>query len=83
VADGQYFDDEYPLRVGWGHPRASSVVDLALAADVKQLAVFHHDPMHGDVEVDRKIVLCRERSERRSKRLVVFGAREGMELRIG
>jgi phosphoribosyl 1,2-cyclic phosphodiesterase len=83
VADGQYFDDEYPRKVGWGHPRATTVVDLAAAADVKQLAVFHHDPMHSDADVDRKISLCRERAERRTRNLVVFGAREGMEIKLG
>jgi phosphoribosyl 1,2-cyclic phosphodiesterase len=83
VADGQYFDEEYPTKVGWGHPRATTVVDLALQAGVAQLAIFHHDPMHSDVDVDRKIVLCKERALKASKDLVVFGAREGLELRIG
>jgi phosphoribosyl 1,2-cyclic phosphodiesterase len=83
VADGQYLDEEYPTKVGWGHPRATTVVDLAVQGNVKQLAIFHHDPMHSDADVDRKIVLCRERALRASKELVVFGAREGLELRIG
>jgi hypothetical protein len=83
VADGQYTDDEYPSKVGWGHPRASTVVDLALRANVKQLAIFHHDPMHADLDVDRKITLCRERAAEHNRELIVFGAREGIELRIG
>ena len=83
VADGQYFDEEYPHKVGWGHPRATTVVDLALRAEVEQLAVFHHDPMHNDHDVDRKIAQCRSRAHARKPALVVFGAREGMELRIG
>lgn len=83
VADGQYLDEEYPTKIGWGHPRASTVVDLALQGNVKQLAIFHHDPMHADADVDRKIVSCRERALKASKELVVFGAREGLELRIG
>jgi phosphoribosyl 1,2-cyclic phosphodiesterase len=82
VADGQYLDEEYPTRVGWGHPRASTVVDLAVQGNVKQLAVFHHDPMHSDVDVDRKIVMCKERAAKSTRDLVVFGAREGLELRI-
>jgi ribonuclease BN (tRNA processing enzyme) len=83
VADGQYFDEEYPERVGWGHPRATTTVDLAVAAHVKQLAVFHHDPMHSDADVDRKVLVCRERAATLSRELVVFGAREGLELRLG
>ena len=38
--------------------------------------------MHSDTDVDRKIVLCKERALKRSKELVVFGAREGLELRV-
>ena len=51
IADGQYFDDEYEKKVGWGHPRATTVVDLALQANVKQVAIFHHDPMRTDAQV--------------------------------
>ncbi|MDP2343069.1 MAG: MBL fold metallo-hydrolase [Deltaproteobacteria bacterium] len=83
IADGQYFDDEYEKKVGWGHPRATTVIDLALQAECKQVAIFHHDPMHGDGDVDRKIALCKERAARVNPQLLVFGAREGLELRIG
>jgi phosphoribosyl 1,2-cyclic phosphodiesterase len=83
ICDGQYFDDEYAERVGWGHPRATTTVDLALAANVKQLAITHHDPMHADADVDRKIALCKERAAKHNPKLVVFGAREGLELRFG
>jgi phosphoribosyl 1,2-cyclic phosphodiesterase len=83
ISDAQYFDDEYAKKVGWGHPRATTVVDLALQSEVKQVALFHHDPMHGDVDVDRKIALCKERAARTNPQLQVFGAREGLSLRIG
>ena len=69
--------------MGWGHSRASTLVDLAVAAEVRQLAVFHHDPMQSDHDVDRKIDICRERAARHGFKVVVFGAREGLELRIG
>ena len=82
IADGQYTDEEYPAKVGWGHARATTVVDAALQSGSKQLAVFHHDPMHADELVDRKIALCRERAERNGSKLVVFGAREGIELKL-
>jgi phosphoribosyl 1,2-cyclic phosphodiesterase len=83
ISDAQYFDEEYEKKVGWGHPRASTVVDLALQAEVKQLALFHHDPMHKDGDIDRKIALCKERAQKANPSLVVFGAREGLELRFG
>lgn len=83
IVDGQYFDNEYEKKVGWGHPRATTVIDLALQCEAKQVAIFHHDPMHGDADVDRKIAICKERAARANSQLSVFGAREGLELRIG
>jgi phosphoribosyl 1,2-cyclic phosphodiesterase len=83
IGDGQYTDEEYPSRVGWGHARATTLVDLAVAAEVKQLAIFHHDPLQSDKDVDRKVELCRERAARHGSKLTVFGAREGLELKIG
>jgi phosphoribosyl 1,2-cyclic phosphodiesterase len=82
VADGQYSDAEYPKKVGWGHARATTVVDLAIQAHVKQLAIYHHDPMHGDEFIDETIEACRERVARAGSNLVVFGAREGLELKF-
>lgn len=82
IADGQYTDDEYPDKVGWGHARANTVVDLALQAGVKQCAIFHHDPMHSDDEVDTIVELGRQRVVAAGSKLVVFGAREGLEIKL-
>lgn len=82
IADGQYTDDEYVAKRGWGHARASTLVDLALQAGVKQLAIFHHDPAHSDADVDRIVRSCRQRAERLGGELVVFAAREGVELKV-
>ena len=82
IADGQYTDDEYAQRIGWGHASAHSVVDLAVQAGVKQCAVFHHDPMQSDEAVDAKIQSCRERAQSHGSELTLFGAREGVELKF-
>ena len=82
IADGQYTDDEYPKKVGWGHARATTAVDLAVQAGVKQLAIYHHDPMHTDEILDQTIELCRNRVAAHGSNLVVLGAREGLELKI-
>lgn len=82
IADGQYLDHEYPAKLGWGHARATTVVDAAVKGGVKQLAIYHHDPMHSDDEVDALIETCRARAARFESDLIIFGAREGLELRI-
>jgi len=83
IADGQYTDEEYPSRVNWGHARATTVVDAAVQAGVKRLAIFHHDPMHGDDAVAALVDICRRRAKAQSSPLEVFAAREGVELHIG
>ena len=82
IADGQYTDLEYPKHVGWGHPRATTVVDLAVLAGVKQLALFHHDPMHSDADVEAIVHQCRGRARQFASPLFIFAAREGLELKL-
>ena len=82
IADGQYTDDEYPNKVGWGHARANTVVDLAIQADVKQCAIFHHDPLHSDKRVEEIVDEGRARARAAGSDVQVLGAREGLELKI-
>jgi phosphoribosyl 1,2-cyclic phosphodiesterase len=82
IADGQYTDEEYLSKAGSGHSRATTLVDLAICAGVKQLAVMHHDPLQDDEAVSNKIEACRKRAESLGSEIIVFGAREGMELKI-
>jgi phosphoribosyl 1,2-cyclic phosphodiesterase len=82
IADGQYTDAEYPPKQGWGHTSCLTAVDLAIQAEAKQLAIFHHDPTHSDSVVDEIIESCRQRVNGFSSELVVFAAREGMELEV-
>ena len=80
IADGQYTDEEYRDQVNWGHSRATTLVDLAAAADVKRVAVFH-DPMQADADVERKVDACKARAARLGASLDIFGAREGIEIK--
>jgi serine/threonine protein kinase/phosphoribosyl 1,2-cyclic phosphodiesterase/tetratricopeptide (TPR) repeat protein/anti-anti-sigma regulatory factor len=55
-ADLLIFDAQYTLRdvwqkVDWGHSSALIGVDLARAARVKKLVLFHHDPTYSDNEL--------------------------------
>ena len=51
--DAQYTEDEYPRHVGWGHASVSQAVTFANMADVGRLLLFHHDPVHTDVDLER------------------------------
>jgi phosphoribosyl 1,2-cyclic phosphodiesterase len=52
VYDSTYTDDEFPSKVGWGHSTWQEAVRLCRMADVKKLAIFHHDPEHDDDIMD-------------------------------
>jgi phosphoribosyl 1,2-cyclic phosphodiesterase len=82
IADAQYTDQEYAQKVGWGHPRATTVVDFAAQAGARRLALTHHDPMHSDREVEIMVLECQERAEKRRAELEVFAAREGITLKL-
>lgn len=82
IADAQYTDEEYPAKVGWGHARSNTVVDLAIQAGVRLLALTHHDPMQSDRDVDAKVFTASERARAIGAELEVFGAREGVTLRL-
>lgn len=82
IADGQYTDEEYRDKTGWGHSRASTTVDLAIQAQVRNLAIFHHEPTRADADIDRLVDSCKERARVHSSSLNVFAAREGVEHKI-
>ncbi len=55
-ADALIFDAQYTLReawlkIDWGHSSALIGVDLARAAGVKKLILFHHDPTYSDAQL--------------------------------
>ena len=83
IADGQYTDAEYPAKRGWGHARATTTVDFAVQAGVKQLAIHHHDPMQNDNAIDEKIRRCAERARKLGSAVDVVGAREGLTIKVG
>jgi phosphoribosyl 1,2-cyclic phosphodiesterase len=57
IYDSTYTDDEYHSpnlpKIGWGHSTWQEAVKIAKAANVKTLVIFHHDPAHDDVFLDR------------------------------
>ena len=48
IFDAQYTMLENIEKEDWGHSNAFRGIDIALAADVKRLALTHHDPAYRD-----------------------------------
>ena len=82
ILDSQYTDEEYPKHIGWGHSSLSSVVSLALDADVHKLVLFHHHSSHDDQMVDKMAECARTLVQKSGKSLEVEPAREGVEISI-
>lgn len=81
ILDTQYDETEYPARIGWGHGCVSDSVALAVAADVRELVLFHHDPAHPDAKIAQMVARAQELAREAGSRLNVRAAHEGDELR--
>jgi phosphoribosyl 1,2-cyclic phosphodiesterase len=51
IYDGMFSENEYPNCRGWGHSTWHKGVELAQAAGVKALAIFHLYPGHDDASI--------------------------------
>jgi phosphoribosyl 1,2-cyclic phosphodiesterase/ActR/RegA family two-component response regulator len=80
IMDTQYTDEEYAKHIGWGHSSVDSVVSLGLDANVAKLVLFHHDPNHDDVMIDKIVEHARALVAKSGKSLEVEGAQEGAEI---
>jgi len=74
IYDAQYTPEEYPAKVGWGHSTWAAGVELARAANVGQLVLFHHDPNRTDAQ------LADIETAARAQRPGTVAAREGLVL---
>ena len=80
ISEAQYTDEEYKSKRSWGHSTFADVIGLAAKAEVKQLALFHHDPEHTDEMMDGFVAGCQELIRSQGYRIECFGAQEGMAL---
>ncbi|OQY08920.1 MAG: hypothetical protein B6I30_10615 [Desulfobacteraceae bacterium 4572_187] len=53
VHDAQYTRGEYESsRLGWGHSTFEQTIAIAKRAGVKRMALFHHDPVRTDTQIE-------------------------------
>ncbi|HVE83986.1 MAG TPA: MBL fold metallo-hydrolase, partial [Myxococcales bacterium] len=83
IHDAQYTAAEYPAKIGWGHSTVEYVVDVALAAKVRTLYLFHHDPSRTDDQLDAVVELCRQRVAKAGATLEIHAAAEGNSFEVG
>jgi len=82
IHDAQYTAAEYPAKVGWGHSSIEYVVDAAIAANVKHVVLFHHDPARSDDAVDQLIAKARQRASDAGAHIEITAAAEGEAINL-
>ncbi|WDE95629.1 MBL fold metallo-hydrolase [Lentisphaera profundi] len=82
IADGQYTDEEYPTKIGWGHTSLSLIHKIAYLAEVKNLVIYHHDPMHTDSVLEDLSHKYTHEYESLTPPMQVIWAREGLTLQL-
>jgi ribonuclease BN (tRNA processing enzyme) len=79
--DSQYTEEEYVGRHGWGHSSVAHAAAFSRAAGVRQLAMFHHDPMRSDRELEALYDQVAEAVGNDQEAPLI--AREGLEIALG
>ena len=81
IHDAQYTDEQYhgqapgfPSSQGYGHSTITMACDVAAAAEVDRLVLFHHDPSGDDAKIAANESFARSRFD------AVIAAHEGLEL---
>jgi ribonuclease BN (tRNA processing enzyme) len=80
IHDSQYSDEEFAQKHDWGHSTIGYAVRVAAEAGVRQLALFHHDPAHSDMEIDR--LLAQARRVQPVSAMETIAAREGLTIEL-
>jgi ribonuclease BN (tRNA processing enzyme) len=77
IYDAQYLPEEYEARRrGWGHSHWREAVNVVMESGAKDLVLYHHDPDHSDVCIDRVV------QEARNYYPKLRAAAEGMEITL-
>lgn len=80
IHDAQYLDADF--KKTWGHSTVDTAIDVAVAARVKRLVLYHHDPDRTDEALDQVEREAQERAHRLLPGLEVIAASEGLELEV-
>ena len=63
IHDAQYTNADWDKKSHWGHCTVDYAVRVAKEAGAKSLALFHHDPAHGDDKLDRLLEEARAKAD--------------------
>jgi phosphoribosyl 1,2-cyclic phosphodiesterase len=82
IHDAQYLENDMPHKHGWGHSLVSQACALAVAAQVKHLVLFHHDPDRSDAELDAIQEQARALVQAHNRKMQCTVAYEGLRITL-
>jgi phosphoribosyl 1,2-cyclic phosphodiesterase len=80
--DAEYTPDEYRECIEWGHSSYADTLDMALAAGVKKLGLFHLNRERTDAGMDRIVDDCQQIIEQKNSAMECFGVAMDMSFEI-
>jgi len=79
IHDAQFTTEEYGPKRHWGHCTIDYAVHVAREAGARKLVLFHHDPAHGDDQLDLLERVAQDNAAHINAPEVI-AAHEGLEL---
>jgi len=82
IHDAQYVEADMPAKRGWGHSVVGDVLELARQAEVRSVALFHHEPERDDEALDQIGVNASAWLKEKGSASQALVAREGLTLTL-
>ncbi len=85
ICDTMYsLADAVSMKEDWGHSSNIVAIDICHEAEAKRLALFHHEPIYSDEDIQRmhRESIRYEELTRREQPLEVLCAYDGLEVRL-
>ncbi|MGO9060140.1 MAG: MBL fold metallo-hydrolase [Candidatus Binataceae bacterium] len=85
IFDAMYsLADQISVKEDWGHSNNMVAVELAQLAQVKHLALYHHEPIYDDRMIERILAETRRYDEisRSGEELKITSAYDGLEIAV-
>lgn len=80
IHDAQYTRSELRAKPDWGHSSVDYAVHVAAEAGARRLCLFHHDPSHGDGQLDEMLQGAGPAAE--AAGVAVLSAAEGLTVSL-
>jgi phosphoribosyl 1,2-cyclic phosphodiesterase len=82
IHDAQYTAEEFGVKGHWGHSTVEFALEMAHAAQVRKLVLFHHDPTHDDEMLDQIGSDAQRLAARAGLDAEVVVAAEGLSIKL-